>query len=171
VVDAFAVVLLGGLAVVVVTVWLLGRFYPGSGLEELGLRSAREITETRESLEAEDVSQMIAARNARRRARGEPEVTLADYELLVAQDLAEQQRQRERYLADRELDQLLEVTNARRRARGLPERTRAQALEELGGQRSGGGDREARRGPGAESSRGLRPEPSGELDGEPSGDA
>jgi hypothetical protein len=131
-VDAFAAVLLGGLAVVVLTVWLLGKFYPGSGLEELGLRSAREISETREALEAEDLDQMIAARNARRRARGEPEVTAADYELLVAQDLAEQQRRREAYLAERDLDQLLEATNARRRRRGLPERTRAEVLEELG---------------------------------------
>jgi hypothetical protein len=131
-VDAFAVVLLGGLAVLVLTVWLLGKYYPGSGMEELGLRSAREITETREALEAEDLTQMIAARNARRRARGEPEVSVADYELLVARDVAEQQRRRDEYLADRELDELLEATNARRRARGLPERTRAEAREEFG---------------------------------------
>jgi hypothetical protein len=49
------------------------------------------------------------------------------------EDVAEQQRRRDRYLADRELDELLEATNARRRARALPERTRAQAREEFGG--------------------------------------
>ena len=69
---------------------------------------------------------MLAAHNARRRARGEREVTVADLELRVMEDLSEQRRRREAYLADRELDELLEATNARRRARGLPERTRAE---------------------------------------------
>jgi hypothetical protein len=132
-VDPFAVVILSGIAVVVLSVWLLGRFYPGSGMEQLGLRSAREISETREQLEAEDLDQMMAAHNARRRARGESEMTVGDFELRVAQDQREQQRRREAYMADRELDQLLEATNARRRARGLPERTREQVRDEFGG--------------------------------------
>jgi hypothetical protein len=137
-VDPFAVVILSGIAAVVLSVWLLGRFYPGSGMEQLGLRSAREIAETRESLEAEDLDQMLAAHNARRRARGESEVTVSDLELRVARDVGEQQRRREAYLADRELDQLLEATNARRRARGLPERTREQVREEFGAKPRGG---------------------------------
>jgi len=132
-VDPFAVVILCGIAAVILSVWLLGRFYPGSGMEQVGLRSAREISETREQLEAEDLDQMLAAHNARRRARGEREVSAADMELRVAQDVHDQQRRREAYLADRELDQLLEATNARRRARGLPERTREQVREEFGG--------------------------------------
>ena len=132
-VDPFAVVILSGIAAVILAVWLLGRFYPGSGMEQLGLRSAREISETREQLEADDLNQMLAAHNARRRARGEREVTEADMELRVARDVQDQQRRREAYLADRELDQLLEATNARRRARGLPERTREQVREEFGG--------------------------------------
>lgn len=123
--DPFAAVLFGGLFVFVVAVWLLGRLYPGSGMEQLGLRSAREITETREALEAEDLDQMLAARNARRRARGEPELTAAELELRVARDHAEQLARRERYLAARDVQELLDLTNARRRARGLPERTRA----------------------------------------------
>jgi hypothetical protein len=132
-VDPFAVVILGGIAAVILSVYLLGKFYPGSGMEQLGLRSAREISESREQLEAEDLDQMLSAHNARRRARGEPEVTAHDLELRVAQDVQEQQRRREEYLADRELDQLLEATNARRRAKGLPERTREQVREEFGG--------------------------------------
>lgn len=111
---------------------LLGRFYPGSGLEQLGLRSAREISETREALEAEDLEQMLAAHNARRKARGEPEVTVSDLEQRVMEDMNEQRRRSEQYLAERELDELLEATNARRRARGLPERTREEALREFG---------------------------------------
>lgn len=134
--DPFAVIILSGVVIVVVSVWLLGRFYPGSGLEQVGLRSAREITETREALEAEDLEQMLAAHNARRRARGEAEVTAAELELRVAADVNEQEQRRQRYLADRELDQLLAVTNRRRRTRGLPERTREQAREEFGGKPS-----------------------------------
>ena len=130
--DPFALVLLAGFAALILWIWLLGRHSPGSGLEQLGLRSAREVTETREQLEAEDLDQMLAAHNARRRARGEGEVTISDLELRVAEDLSEQQRRREQLLAERELDELLEVTNARRRARGLPERTRAQARREFG---------------------------------------
>jgi hypothetical protein len=131
-VDAFAIVLLGAIAALILWVWLLGRYAPGSGLEQLGLRSGREITEDREALEAEDLSQMLAAHNERRRRRGKPEVTLADIELQVMNDLGEQRRQRDAYLADRDLDELLEATNARRRARGLPERTRDEVQQEFG---------------------------------------
>jgi hypothetical protein len=149
-VDSFAVVVLGGIAALVLVVWLLGRYYPGSGLEELGLRSAREITETREALEAEDLEQMLAAHNARRRARGESELSTADLEQRVMRDFGEQRRRQEEYLAERDLDELLELTNARRRARGLPERTKAQVRAEFA---RGAGD-----------SRGAppRPEPPGE---------
>jgi hypothetical protein len=131
-VDAFAIVLLGVLGVLILWVWLLGRYFPGSGLEQLGLRSAREITEDREALEAEDLSQMLAAHNERRRRRGQPEVTVADLELQVHNDLGELQRRRESYQADQEVDQLLELTNARRRARGLPERSRDDVKREFG---------------------------------------
>jgi hypothetical protein len=137
-VDPFAVIVFGGIAVIVVSVWLVGRFYPGSGLEEIGLRSAREIHETREALEAEDLDQMLSARNARRRARGQTEESASDIELRVSADLRDQESRRLAYMADRELDQLLKVTNQRRRARGLPERTREQAREEFGGGPSGG---------------------------------
>ncbi len=125
--------MLSGIAVVVLSVYLLGKYYPGSGLEQVGLRSAREIAETREELEAQDLDQMLAAHNARRRARGDKELTVGELELRVARDAHEQQRRRQAYMADRELDQLLEATNARRRARGLPERTREQVLQEFGG--------------------------------------
>jgi hypothetical protein len=79
-VDPFAAVLLGGLAALLIAVWLLGTFYPGSGLEQIGQRTARDIVERREALEAEDTEQMLAAHNARRRARGEPAVTAEEIE-------------------------------------------------------------------------------------------
>jgi hypothetical protein len=131
-VDPFALVLLGGLVAVILWVWLLGKYYPGSGLEQLGLKSAREIVETREALDAEDLEQMLAAHNARRRRRGEVEVTVGELEQRVMEDVREQRRRREEYLADQDLDQLLEATNARRRARGLPERSREEVRREFG---------------------------------------
>ncbi len=130
--DPFALVLLGGLIAGILFFWLLGKYYPGSGLEQLGLKSAREIVETREALDAEDLEQMLSAHNARRRKRGEREVTVADLEQRVMEEVREQRRRQEEYLADRELDQLLEATNARRRARGLPERSREEVLREFG---------------------------------------
>jgi hypothetical protein len=132
-VDPFALIILSGVAFIVLSVWLVGKFYPGSGLEEVGLRSARQIVETREALEAEDLDQMLAAHNARRRARGEDELTVSDLEQRVAADVRKQEQSREAHLAERDLDQLLEATNARRRARGLPERTPEEARGEFGG--------------------------------------
>ena len=130
-------IILAGLAALVIWIAVLGKF-SGSGLDQLDWKSAGEITESRESLEAEDLAQMLEAHNARRRRRGEAEVTVADLELKVMEDVKAQNRLRERYLAgqeldERELDELLEATNARRRARGLPERTREDALREFGG--------------------------------------
>lgn len=78
--DSFTLVVVCGLAALVLVFWLIGRYYPGSGLEQLGLQSARELSERREELEAEDLDQMLRAHNARKRARGEAEVTAEEYE-------------------------------------------------------------------------------------------
>jgi hypothetical protein len=132
-VDPFVLAMLGFLVALILGILLLGKFYPGSGLDQLGMRSAREITERREELEAEDLEQMLAAHNARRRARGEEEVSLEQVEMRVNQDIHDQRKRQEAMLAERDLDQLLEATNARRRARGLPERTREEVQREYGG--------------------------------------
>lgn len=131
--DPFAAVLIAGFVVFVVVIVLLGVYYPGSGLEQLGLKTARQITETREELDALDLDQMLSAHNKRRVARGEREVTADDMERRVMDDVAERRRRQDAYLADAELDQLLAATNERRRRRGLPERSREQARSELGG--------------------------------------
>ena len=94
-VDPFTVVVVGGLVAVGVVLWLLGRYYPGSGLEQVGLRSARELTERREALDAEDLDQMLAAHNERRRARGEVDVTADEVEARVLREAAEQRRRHE----------------------------------------------------------------------------
>jgi hypothetical protein len=131
-VDSFAIAVFGSLAALLVWVWLLGRSASRTNLQQFGLRSGRQITEDREELEAEDLSQMLEAHNARRRRRGESDLTVADLEQRVMSDVADQRRRSEAYLADRELDQLLEATNARRRARGLAERTREDVQREYG---------------------------------------
>lgn len=91
--DPFTLVVVGGLAALVLVFWLIGRYYPGSGLEQLGLKDARELVERREALEAEDLDQMLSAHNARKRARGEPEVSAEELEARV---LAERSQQRRR---------------------------------------------------------------------------
>ena len=88
-------VVVGGLAALVAVFWLLGTYYPGSGLEQLGLKSARELAERREALDVEDLDQMVAAHNARRRARGEPEVTADEVEARVLRQRSEQRRRRD----------------------------------------------------------------------------
>jgi response regulator of citrate/malate metabolism len=131
--DPFVLVILGGIVALILWVVFLGRFYPGSGMDQIGWKSAREMSENREELEAEDLDQMLAASNARRRARGLPERTVEELELRVIEDRQEMTRRREALMADRDLDELLEATNARRRARGLPERTLAEVRAEFGG--------------------------------------
>lgn len=93
--DPFTVVVLGGLAALVLVFWIIGRYYPGSGLEQLGLQSGRQLHERREALDAEDLDQMLAAHNERRRARGESEISAEELEARVLRELSEQPRRHE----------------------------------------------------------------------------
>jgi hypothetical protein len=83
--DEFAVfVLLGGL--VLVGIFLaLGRWYPGSGAEQVDWRPTRS-PEVEAELELEDIDQMLEAQNARRRASGRRELTEEDVRAQVADD-------------------------------------------------------------------------------------
>jgi hypothetical protein len=92
-VDPFTLVVVGGLAALVLVFWLIGRYYPGSGLEQVGLRSARELTERREALEAEDLDQMLKAVGERRAARGESVLTAEELESRVFDELRERPRE------------------------------------------------------------------------------
>ncbi len=94
-VDPFTLVVVVGLAALVLVFWMLGRYYPGSGLEQVGLKSARELTERREALEAEDLDQMLRAHNARKRARGEAEVTAEELEARVLGEMSRRGRREE----------------------------------------------------------------------------
>ena len=72
--DAFPLIVLGGIAVAVGLLVLLGKLYPGSGADLLDWGPARSY-EHEVELEMQDIDQMIEAQNAYRRKRGEPELT------------------------------------------------------------------------------------------------
>jgi hypothetical protein len=84
-VDAFPLIVVGGIAVTVGLLVLLAKLYPGSGADLLDWGPARSY-EKEVELEMEDVEQMIAAQNAYRRKRGEREVTEEEIRENVARD-------------------------------------------------------------------------------------
>jgi hypothetical protein len=94
VMEVLAILVGGGVVAVVLCSWLAGGDRPGrsssaertAGSGPLGLRSAHEILEAREELEAEDLAQLLEACNARRRRRGEPERTIEDVELQLTRE-------------------------------------------------------------------------------------
>ena len=83
--DEFAVFVLFGLVVAVAILLALGRWYPGSGAEQVDWRPTRS-PEVEAELELDDVDQMLEAQNARRRASGRPERTEDDIRAQVAED-------------------------------------------------------------------------------------
>jgi len=84
-VDPFALVMLGLVLGLLVVLLALGRFYPGSGAQQLAWRPTRSV-ELEVQNEIDDLDQMREAINARRRARGEDELTEADIQERVAAD-------------------------------------------------------------------------------------
>jgi hypothetical protein len=121
-VDPFAVIMLGVLGGLIVALLLLGLFHPRTGAEALDWRPTRSA-ELEIQNEIDDLDQMLEAANARRRRRGEPELTEDSIRAEVGADLAESIKRREDHLADLEVVQMLDAKNARRRAKGLPEIT------------------------------------------------
>jgi hypothetical protein len=63
----------------------LGKWYPGSGAEQVDWRLTRS-PEVEAELELDDVDQMLEAQNERRRATGRPERTEDDVREQVAED-------------------------------------------------------------------------------------
>ena len=91
--DPFALIMLGGVAVLVVVLLLLGRFYPGSGAEQLDWRPTRS-PELEIQNEIDDLDQMREAVNRRRRARGQAELTDEELEERLAEDARVRRRLR-----------------------------------------------------------------------------
>ncbi|MGI8558843.1 MAG: hypothetical protein ACR2ND_11150 [Solirubrobacteraceae bacterium] len=134
--NEFTYIVVGGLALLAVVLFAIGRYYPGSGADVIDWQPTRSY-ETEMELELEDIGQMLEAQNERRRRRGERERTQDDVELQVAGDLADQQARAAAYRSrasaeDEDLEQLLEMSNARRRRRGEPELTLEQYRAQLG---------------------------------------
>src|SRR4051812_21977617 len=72
--DEFGVFVVGSIVVVVLVFLAIGKWYPGSGAEQVDWKPTRSY-EDEVRLELEDVDQMIEAQNERRRASGRPEIT------------------------------------------------------------------------------------------------
>jgi hypothetical protein len=83
--DGFALVIFGGLAVIVLLLLALGKWYPGTGAEQLDWKPTRSV-ETEVELELDDIDQMLEAQNERRRRRGLPDRTEEDVRADVAAD-------------------------------------------------------------------------------------
>ena len=83
--DEFGVFVLGMGAVVLAIFFAIGKWYPGSGAEQVDWRPTRS-PELEAELELDDVDQMLEAQNARRRASGRPELTEDDVRAQVAED-------------------------------------------------------------------------------------
>jgi hypothetical protein len=86
-VDAFPLIVLGGIAIVVGVLVVIARFYPGSGADLLDWQPTRSY-ETELELEAQDVEQMLEAQNRYRRKRGEREITEDEFRQNVAREEA-----------------------------------------------------------------------------------
>jgi hypothetical protein len=86
--GGFVILAFGCVALLVIALILLGRFYPGSAAEVLDWKPTRSA-QLEAELEQNDIEQMLAAQNVWRRARGAPERTLEDLERDVAIDLRE----------------------------------------------------------------------------------
>ena len=72
--DEFGLFVFGAFVVVLAIFLAIGKWYPGSGAEQVDWRPTRS-PELEAQLELDDVDQMIEAQNARRRATGRPEIT------------------------------------------------------------------------------------------------
>jgi hypothetical protein len=73
-VDEFTLFTFGALGGLFLIFWAIGKWYPGSGAEQVDWRPTRS-PELEIELELDDVDQMIEAQNVRRRASGRPEIT------------------------------------------------------------------------------------------------
>jgi len=72
--DEFAWLTAGFLIGGILLLLALGKWYPGSGADQVDWKPTRSIEQEIE-LELDDVAQMLEANNARRRASGRPELT------------------------------------------------------------------------------------------------
>jgi hypothetical protein len=83
--DEFGVFIFGSLIAVFLIFYAIGKWYPGSGAEQVDWRPTRS-PEVEAELEMEDLQQMLDAQNERRRRSGRPEITEEDVAERVEED-------------------------------------------------------------------------------------
>ena len=118
--DPFALIVIAIIVLLVTAVVLIGILYPGSGAEQLDWRPTRSA-ELEYTNEIDDLEQMQEAVNAKRRARGAPEISHHELKAEIDRELAGIHNDPD--LEEEDLAQLLEARNSRRRARGEAEQT------------------------------------------------
>jgi hypothetical protein len=99
-VDQFSIFIVGALILVFAVFYAIGKWYPGTGAEQVDWRPARS-PEVEAELELDDIDQMIEAQNARRRRSGRPEITEDEVRAQVDQDERWRKEQAERYRHER----------------------------------------------------------------------
>ena len=99
----FALVVVLGFLILVAGLMALGRWYPGSGAEQLDWRPTRSYEEE-VRLELEDIDQMLEAQNERRRRTGRPEVSEDHFIAQVEEDERWKKELLERYQRESEGD-------------------------------------------------------------------
>jgi hypothetical protein len=99
--DEFGVFVFGALIALFLVFYALGKWYPGSGAEQVDWRPTRS-PELEAQLELEDVDQMLEAQNERRRRTGRPELTEEQIVDQVEEDERWKQEQLERLQREQE---------------------------------------------------------------------
>ena len=97
--DEFGLFVFGALVVVVLIFLAIGKWYPGSGAEQIDWKPTRSI-EDEAQLELEDMDQMLEAQNERRRASGRTELTEEGIREEVREEERWRKEQSERYEAE-----------------------------------------------------------------------
>lgn len=124
-------IIIGIVLLFLLAVVLLGVFYPGSGADQLDWKPTRS-PELEAQNDIDDLAQMQAAINAKRRARGASEISEGQLREQLDQDRAEQSSRLAEVAADQEVEELLALKNRRLRERGEPELTREEYERSLG---------------------------------------
>ena len=99
--DEFSLFVFGALVVVVGIFLAIGKWYPGSGAEQVDWKPTRSY-EDEIRLELEDVDQMIEAQNERRRASGRREITEEEIRAEVEEAERWRKEQAQRYQGDQD---------------------------------------------------------------------
>lgn len=94
--DEFGVFVVGALIGLFVVFYAIGKYYPGSGAEQVDWRPTRS-PDVEAELELEDLDQMLEAQNERRRRSGRPEITEEQVVAQVEEDERWKQEQLDRY--------------------------------------------------------------------------